>query len=234
MIHLFVGVPGSGKTMAMQDTVSILSEQWPCYVNDSCHEWQSTLIDGSVNWRWRGRPPRIVVAPPPPRGADALEVMRDWALENATAGVYVFPTYQGWEALDVAALVGYIGDAYYVDDEIDKMATYKAWDANPLKEFLHRGRHTLNHAGVPSEVHVLGAMRRPQSVHTDLTNLCDEAFIFRCQGDKTISRLLSDGFIEDRHANEVNKMPNLHFLRWRNDGSILKGHLLPPVVPQAA
>lgn len=231
MIQLFVGVPAAGKTLAMQDTVSILSEQWPCYVDDSCHEWLDTLIDGSVNWRWRGRLPRIVRAPKAPDGENAAEVMRDWALENSAPGVYVFEKYDGWESYDIASLVSGIGDAYYVNDEIDKFATYKEWATNPLKEFLHRGRHTLNWAGVPSEVHVAGAMRRPQSVHTDLTNLCDEAFIFRCQGDKTISRLVNDGFLEERHAEKVDKLPNLHFYRWRNDGTILKGHLLPPVVP---
>lgn len=226
---IFVGVPGSGKSLAMQDAVSLIAHEWPVFCIDSCFEWLEHDVDGNVNWRWRGTPPKIVRVP----YFSNQEVLQDWALENAQQpGLFVFERTDNYEPHAIAALTGFIGDAYFVDDEIDKFATYEEWKLNPLREFLNRGRHTLNHEGRPCVVNIMGAMRRPQAVHTDLTNLCDEAFIFRCQGAATFKRLLTEGFIEPQHEERVRTQPNLHFVRWTSNGSIVKGKLLPPVVSQ--
>lgn len=229
---LFIGVPGSGKTLAMQDMVSMaVDADWPCLVIDRALEWLPHDLEGQPNARWRGRAPRIVRIPFTDDDA-ALDAIQTDLSDNGAA-VYVFEGFDGWKPMSVAKLTGLVGDAYYVDDEIDIFATYKAWDASPLKEYLHRGRHTPDADGHPRQVNILGAMRRPQNVHTDLTSLADEAFIFRVQGEKTVSRLINDGFILSAHEGDVQRQPDLSFVRWRNNGPHVKGRLLP-IAPSKA
>lgn len=225
--HLFIGVPKSGKTLAMQDMVRDLHREFSCFVIDRAHEWLPEFMDGSENWRWREDTPNIVRAPAFTNADEALE----FAMEYADPGnVVTFETIDGWTPWQVAKLCGQVGDTTYVDDEIDIFATYKEWKESPLNEYLNRGRHTPNIDGVPCEVHILGACRQPQAVHTQLTSLANEAFIFRCQGEHVFKRLVASGYLESEMVDEVRKAPNLHFRKWTPEGKIIKGHLLAPDV----
>lgn len=223
-ISLFFGVPGCGKTLGMQNTVAMLSEEWPCFTVESTHEWHVNDIDGNPNPRWRGNPPRIFTIE---KGTveEVYPAIRE-AVREVGGGVYLFPRVDNWTPFEVATLAGMIGDCYFCDDEIDRFAVYRGWEDNPLREFVHRGRHTMNAEGIPSEVHVLGAARRIQNVHTDLTAMADEAFIFRSQGKRTLSRILEEGYLEaDEQIQRVRALPDLSFFRWRNDGTIIEGHI---------
>lgn len=209
MIKLFLGVPGAGKTQAMIDFVRMSSDAHKFFVVDRANEW---LADGP---RWRGEPVnRIAVAPGTKPEA------------FAHPGVYCFG--HPWEARDVAALMREVGDAVFVDDEIDLTATYKDWPTNPLRDFIHRGRHLPNRHGVPSLCHVFGAARRVQNLHTDLTSLADEVYLFRLKGKHTLARVVEEGWLEDEQLADVRTMPNLTYFRCTSDGSTARGILLNP------
>lgn len=224
-IKLFLGVPGAGKTLAMQDLVHemVMRQKWPCYIIDNAFEWLTETLDGKPNIRWRGRPPRIIRAPPP--DSDEIDEVLDDAHQNPAA--IVFEKFDGWTPFDVATLLTIRGNAIYCDDEIDLFATYKGWEENPLRGFIHRGRHLPNAENVPTEVHVFGAARRPQNLHTDLTSMADEVFCFRLQGKNTLKRVLDEGYVSPESIDECKTMPNLHYFKWNSGGAISRGELQP-------
>ncbi len=221
MISLFLGVPGSGKTLAAQNVTAIASQQWPCFVVDHTPEEWAPNFEGRPNPRWYGNAPRIITVPHMPN-EEALEFLADY-----DTGIFRFCLGDGWEQFEVATLVKLRGDAYYVDDEIDRFAEYKDWRSSPLNDFVHRGRHLPNAEGVSSEVHVIGCARRVQNLHADLTSMANEAYVFRSQGVRTLSRLRDEGYIEPGDESEVRHMPDLHFIHWRNSGTITRGSVVP-------
>lgn len=238
MIQLFTGLPGSGKSLAMQRMAIVHSlNGWPVFAYDSTKEWELVDKDGSPNWRWQGMPPFFHTVLPEYDGdfEKAYKTVSEMVSEfqpdsdgETPNGIFVFSAVKGWDADTIAKLTGAIGDAYFAHDEIDLFAEYKGFKSNPLREFLHRGRHTLNRERVPCEVHVMGAMRRPQNVHTDLTNLSTEVLVFRSQGEQTVDRLLREGWIKPEHESVVQTLPDLSFIRWNNTGTINKGRVLLP------
>lgn len=216
MIGLAIGLPEFGKTQALMD-----------YVNAAAHESRFCIVDRSGDmarksprWRelvwtdWgddvRGGFAQLMAAlrdkkkvnfwleAPPPQKMSA-----GWLGQLPPTGVVHFG--HPWEGDEVAELVKRVGNATLVDDEIDFTAEAAGWNRNPLREFCHRGRHLPNEAGVVGKVHILGAMRRPQNAHIDLTSLCDWAWIFRVQGDRTITRLMEDAMV---HHTEVCEAPD--------------------------
>jgi hypothetical protein len=223
-IKLFLGVPGGGKTLAMQDLVYESTKQgWPCFVIDNAFEWLTHTLDGEINIRWRGRPPFIIRAPH--IDADEGELMGaiDEAYERNAA--LVFEKFDGWNPMAVANLMTIRGNAIYVDDEIDLFATYKGWEENPLRNFIHRGRHMPNADNEPTQVHVYGASRRPQNLHTDLTSMADEVFVFRIQGVNTLKRVVAEGYILPNDVEDARTMENLDFYKWNSGGQITRGFL---------
>lgn len=222
MITLFIGVPGAGKTLGAQNVTAIASQEWPCFVIDHTPEEWGPVFEGRENPRWYGNVPFILDVP-----YGTTENTLDFLSEH-DKGIFRFCQGDGWEPREVALLTMLRGDAYYVDDEIDLFATYKNWQDNPLKEFVHRGRHLLNADGVSSEVHVIGCARRVQNLHTDLTAMTDQAYIFRSQGARTIARLREEGYLEGDQLEEVRSLENLQYFRWKNDGTIRKGAIQPP------
>lgn len=225
MIKLFCGVPGSGKTLAMQDTVRLLNREsgLGCVAIDRTEDWGLADKDGKPNVRWRKDPPSIVEWTPENSDDDSI---RESLYEAQTKGTtVVFKRFEPWVVSD---WVQRIGDLVYVDDEVDLTARTKEWLANPLRAFVHTGRHLPDESGYPREVHILGACRRVQNIHTDLTEMADEVFLFRSQGKNTIKRLFDEGWIDsDEMMLKVKTQPNLDYVRWRNDGSIESGKLLP-------
>lgn len=223
MIKLFVGVPGAGKSLAMQDTVRLLNRESKlgCVVIDRTNEWAILDKDGLQNVRWRGDPPSLTLL----TGGDSEGSIRE-ALEGARDNGRTV-VFQQTEPAVVGDWVRRIGYLVYCDDEIDLTARVKGWHENPLRAFVHTGRHLPNEDGYPSEVHILGACRRVQNIHTDLTELADEVFVFRSQGKNTIKRILDEGWCDDAHVYKIQTQPNLSYHRWRNDGSMTEGHLLP-------
>lgn len=212
-IKLFIGVPGAGKTLAMQDYVRNLCADWPCLTMDRADEWRA-----EDNPRWRGHSPEVLDVP---HTTDLAKLAKD--LEGQK-GVLRFNA--PWEPLDVAHVTNLLGNAVYVDDEIDLAAVYVGWRDNPIRNMVHRGRHLPNQHGEPCEVHVLGAARRPQNLHTDLTSMADEVMLFRVNGAMTLKRIVAEGYVED--AEEVQNLPNLHYVLWKNDGSRTPGLIVDP------
>lgn len=223
MIKLFVGVPGAGKSLAMQDTVRLLNRKSKlgCIVNDRTSEWGLEDKDGNANIRWRGDPPNIQILTPNESESEIREAVRN-ARDNGTTCVFRY--FTAWET---CTWVKRFGDLVYVDDEIDLSARKKDWESNPMRDFVHMGRHLPDEEGYPREVHLLGACRRVQNIHTDLTELADEVFVFKSQGKNTLQRLVAEGWLYDENLVEVTTMPFLRFFRWTSDGSITTGTLLP-------
>lgn len=222
MIKLFVGVPGAGKSLAMQDTVRSLNREAKlgCVVIDRTNEWGLRDKDDKPNARWRGDPPSIAMLSIDDSETDIRE-----ALQNASdKGTTV--VFQTDNASEVGTWVRRVGYLVYVDDEIDLTARVKDWLENPLRAFVHTGRHLANDDGYMCEVHILGACRRVQNIHTDLTEMADEVFIFRSQGKNTIKRIVDEGWSDDADIEYVKTQPDLSFLKWQNNGTITRGDLL--------
>lgn len=178
MIVLVYGLPGTGKSILLHEMVKVYARTHLLFVKDHALEW------GPKASHWRGRPPenlRLV--------HDIREIQDTPPEELPPTGVFVF---QQADAAEVAQLVVDKGDAVYVDDEIDFIARRAGWEDSPLRTVVHKGRHAMNENGWPTEVHLLGACRRPQFLHTDLTEIAQEVYVFRVRGSKTLGRLKSD------------------------------------------
>lgn len=224
MITLCLGVPGSGKSLALQDLVREGCAAGLTFAAfDHAFEWSALDKDGNENVRWRGEPPNIahVEKCSHDEACDLLEKARD----NDGGSLLVFSA--PWESLDVARIVLDVGDCSFVDDEIDLIATNENWGGNPLKEFIHRGRHSVDRHGYPREVHAYGAARRIQYLHTDLTSLANQIFVFRLQGSTTLTRAVKEGFLEAEMVDTVRALPNLHFVKWTTEGRHAWGRLKP-------
>jgi hypothetical protein len=222
MIRLAFGVPSAGKSLALQDIVNLelYDKRIGFAIVDRAGEWNETDIrTGAPNVRWRGNPPPLLIAPHD--NTKAFEMLVE-AREQRQGVLFQHP----WEGLDVAELVRQVGDLVYCDDEIDLVALNGSqWKDNPLRDFVHRGRHLPDANGIPREVHIYGAARRVQNLHTDLTSMCDECLIFRIQGERTISRVVNEGMLPPECVDEARTQPNLHYYLWKSDGSINRGVL---------
>jgi hypothetical protein len=220
-VRLFLGVPGAGKTQAMCDLTSACAGN-TYFVVDRANEWADLQSP-----RWRKNPPKAIhVEPTDISSEDTKRSLVDWFRENSPA-MFIFGN--GWkEPLDVAELAKCTGDCTYVDDEIDLVAIYSGWNESPLRDFVHRGRHSPDLDGVPRELHILGAARRPQNLHTDLTSMADEVMTFRVSGKHTLKRVVEEGYVTDETLPIVRTMPNFHYYLWRNTGEIVQGVLDNP------
>lgn len=217
MIQLAYGVPGSGKSTLLHDLVKAQAGVQKFFVIDHEAGWG---LDG---YHWRGEPPSLGVY-----GPDDLTKLEEVPSDEWAQGVYVFRNVEPEEVLTLAVAKG---NVVYVDDEIDLIGRRKGWDASPLRTFVHQGRHALNEDGEPRELHVLGACRRPQNLHTDLTDLVDQVYVFRCQGSRTLKRLLDDSLIEDAQWEDVRALPNFSFIHWPS-GQLLSVPPLPERKPE--
>ncbi len=220
MISLFYGVPGAGKTTAMIDYVHEYGENQRVFVVDRAGEWGATDPDGageSPNPRWRGMDTSRIQT----IGND--NVPEEWP-EN---GIFLFQ--YPWEGEQVAELAVAVGNTVYCDDELDLVAIRKGWEDSALRTMVHRGRHAPNAQGEIGELHILGAARRPQNLHTDVTSMADQCFIFRVQGHRTLERLEADSMIESEEEWErVRMQPNFSYKLWRSDGSSSWGTVKDP------
>jgi len=223
-VSLWFGVPGTGKTQAMCDAVNLQAESQLFFVADRTNDWS---LDDS-NKRWRGKaPPGLTL------GIEEfqeytkkgiVESLEDYLAEIDT-GVIVFQQWPEWE---VAEYGKEIGNCCFVSDEIDTVATYKDWGINPLRDFVHRGRHIPNRLGVMGLAHIYGAARRPQSLHTDITSLADEVTVFRVNGHHTIKRLIADSIIEPEQESLVTELKDFHFYQWKSTGEKQQGFISNP------
>lgn len=183
MIILCYGLPGTGKTTLMHDLVSAMSQTHRFFVVDKANEW----LDGAFHWREAKNLPITVLWE-----RNQLPKIE----EMPETGIFVFPTTT-WDALEVGQLVVSYGNTCYVHDEIDSIAGKEGWKESPLRGIVHEGRHQRNALGEICVNHIMGACRRPQSLHTDLTDIYDQIYLFRVKGSNTKKRLLNDSVIED-------------------------------------
>lgn len=224
-IKLFLGCPGAGKSLAIQDLVYESTKQgWPCFVIDHCLEWLTHSLNEQTgeldkpNIRWRGKPPLIIRVP-----IDSPDEATEEGLEKNACLVH--ESIDGWTPELVAKQALRFGNCIYVDDEIDMFAVYKGWEENPLKEFIHRGRHMMNERNDITKMHVFGAARRPQNLHTDLTSMADEVFTFRVQGKTTLKRVVDEGYILPEQVEIARNMDNLDYFKWTSGGRIIQGYM---------
>lgn len=213
-VHLFLGVPGAGKTQAMVDRCAEQAKTHVFMVCSKAREWEDLSSP-----RWRGKGKKLPIYPIAVLPDKRDDVVSD--LLEVDHGIYIFP--HPWEPWQVAEVCRDVGNAVYVDDEIDMFAEYRSWNSNPLRDFVHRGRHLPNINGDPSTVDIYGAARRVQNLHTDLTSMADEAMVFRSQGKHTIKRLVEEGFIDDAEIPVVRTMENMYAVLWKSSGE--KGYV---------
>lgn len=238
MIGLALGLPAMGKTQALQDYAGAHALQNRFLVVDRTEDWKRDSHRWrGVKWKeWSQRHaslaraaglsslplttdrPWFADAPPPSSAARFLESL-------PATGVFRFG--HPWEGADVAAAARDVGNAVYVDDEIDFTALTAGWSKNPLRDFAHRGRHLPNARGVIGEVHVLGAARRAQSLHIDMTTLADFVWIFRLKGARTLERLVEDNLIEEDEVPRIRELPATEFKFWQGSGDSSWGKLIP-------
>lgn len=204
MITLCYGMPGYGKTLWMHDYVSEHSHPEGCQCG---RPHRFLILDHTGEWgpeapHWRGKPPR---------GMHVYEARDKFPNSFDDYTVHVF---RGFEPELITRLTLAIGESVYVDDEIDRSARKKGWDESSIKEIVHRGRHAENDEGEYTEVHLIGACRRPQNLHTDITDLADQICVFRVQGSRTLERLKNDSVIEDAEWDKIRTLPKFHFRHW--------------------
>lgn len=195
-VILVYGVPGSGKSVLLHSLVREQEDSQRFFVIDHAEEW------GSDAEHWLKHPPKN------------LTIFEDGdSLPDSfpETGVFVF---RGWDPLEIASIALSLGWTTFVDDEIDASGGKSGWDESPLKEFVHRGRHIKNAEGEICQVHLMGACRRPQSLHTDLSSLADQIYVFRVQGTLTLNRLRMDSTIEDEAWDAVRRLETGNFLHW--------------------
>jgi hypothetical protein len=231
-VRLYLGVPGSGKTQGILDF--ILADFSNLFLTvDRALDYAAKDKWGNPNPRWRGAPPRLWTAPSPsfPR-AQLLHALAE-ARELGGLVRFGYP----WEALEVAQVAAELGDCVLVDDELDFTATYRAWETNPIRAVIHRGRHLPDAHGVIREVHLLGACRRPQSLHIDVPTLADEVSLYKLQGEETIARCIREGWLTDELATKAQTFsaqrgePFYEFIVWRSDGTRQLGRQTNPFFP---
>lgn len=225
MINLFSGVPGAGKTQMICEMMMAQKHAMTFLVRNSTGDFSDPKSP-----RWRGREPGLVEV-------EFTQEAIPPELEERKPGIYVFS--EPWEGFQIAAIGITLGWCTYVDDEIDLTAVYKGWIDNPLRDYCHRGRHARNSEGQFAELHIFGGMRRIQNVHTDLTSLADQIFVFRSQGKQTMKRLTDEGIIEPSHVEMVRTfqggkddngrlLPYMEFLLWKNSGTHSLGRIQNP------
>jgi hypothetical protein len=64
----------------------------------------------------------------------------------------------------------------------------------------------------------LGAARRPQSLHIDVTSLADQAFIFRVKGRRTWTRLVDDLILSEEEVPTVAQLRPYAYKLWTASG----------------
>lgn len=216
MIDLAYGLPGTGKSTLLHDLVGAQSEAQLFLVNDHEAAWG---YDGA---HWRGKQPTglgLII------GDEKLEELLGQPVDaRPDSGVLVFRNVEHERILELAV---HWGDCTYVDDELDKAGRKKGFDDSALRSIVNEGRHVMNSDGEPCEIHILGACRRPQKLHNDITDLADQYYLFRCKGSRTIDRLTDDDLIEDEDEAELKALPDFAFIHWPS-GKRLQ---IPPLKP---
>lgn len=245
MIGLALGLPAVGKTQALQDYCAAQAGVHRFFVVDRANEWAPD------SHRWRGQRWRewtrrtsllvrtlghsLVVDGAPWFLEAPASPSSSWLEQLPSSGLVRFS--HPWEGEDVAELARQAGSTTYVDDELDLVALQAGWSSNPLRDFAHRGRHLPNARGVVGQVHLLGAARRAQSLHIDVTTLADLVWIFRLKGGRTLERLVQDNLLEESDLDEaatthpegrtILSLEPYEYRLWQASDSSSWGQLLP-------
>lgn len=198
-VDLAFGLPGTGKSTLLHDLVRAQAHAMRFFVVDHDASW------GEDGIHWRGDPP-----------PNLYVLYKDDELPPRIplTGVFVF---RNWDARDVAQACVDYGCTTYVDDEVDKAGRKKGFDDSPLRLIANEGRHLENLSGDYTECHILGACRRPQRIHTDLTELAREVYVFRVKGKNTLQRLMDEDYFDEELADEIKSLPDFEFFHFPSE-----------------
>lgn len=218
MLFFAYGMPGSGKSTLLHDMVRAMALTHLCLVNDHEAQW------GHDGLHWRGRPPALKVIY---KGSESHRKFLEDVENNEVppVGVFVFRGFDGRELAELAQMIGW---CVLVDDESDKLCRKDGFDKSPVRSIVNEGRHLRNAHGEHTEVSLIGACRRPQKLHNDASELADHIAVFRCQGVRTLGRLLEDNHIEDSDVERIKSLPNFHYRLWPEN----TWHVLEAVKPR--
>ncbi len=199
MIVLAFSLPGFGKSTLLHDLVKAQAHAQRFFIVD--HDWSW----GPEGYHWRGAPPENLVV---------VSKKSGWP-DMPDVGVLAC---RGFDPMEIYARAVAEGWSTVVDDEIDKTARKKGWDDSPLRGIVHEGRHLENASGEFTEMHLYGAARRVQNLHTDLTELASEIYVGRLKGKNTLQRLVDENAIEEDQTDEIRALPKFRFWWTRSDG----------------
>lgn len=206
MIDLAYGMPGTGKSTLLHDLVRIQAHVKLFFVKDRDASW------GPDAFHWRGVGTQLPINVYYKGDGQWERSYKAFLKGNRDAipyaGILVFRNY---EAYEVAQFVKDIGDATYVDDEIDNTARVQGWLESPLRAIVHEGRHLTNALGDICKAHIYGACRRPQNIHKDLTDIADQIYVFRIQGSRTLNRIKEDSTAPDEELTQIQDLPKFNF-----------------------
>lgn len=202
-IWLAFGMPGTGKSTLLHDLVGAHAQTHRLFVQDNEAQW------GPDGLHWRGRPPKDIRVVEGEEAAN--EVGKEallWEEPLPESGIWVFRNVSPERVVGLAVD---IGNVTYVNDEVDRIGRTQGWLDSPLRKVVHEGRHLENAQGEHCQVNLIGACRRPANLHTDLTELADQVYLFRLRGLNTRKRLFGDALIHSKEEwNVLTRLPNFH------------------------
>lgn len=108
--------------------------------------------------------------------------------------------FRGVDPLDVAQLALDVGDAVYVDDEIDVALGDGKWKDSPIREIVKRGRHIRAADGEIASVSALVATHRPANLPTDISGLFTRVYVGRLFAYVDAERVYREGWIRGQNS----------------------------------
>lgn len=180
MITIYLGAPRSGKSYLMRTHVRELART-------AAPGIVILVVDHDDSWT-------EAEVPEGARYYDGDEGVVEYRSAEDLPRVAVF---RGAPPLDVARLALEVGDAVYVDDEIDYALGDSRWKESPLREIVKRGRHVRAADGEVSAVSALVATHRPANLPTDVSGLFSRVYLGRLNSANDAERVYREGWLPE-------------------------------------
>jgi hypothetical protein len=191
MITIYLGAPGSGKSYLMRSHVRVLLAE----LDKRGSAVVFLIVDHDDSWRTGAQVDEL-----PP---DAVGYFTSADAYRELESLPRVAVFRGVPPLEVAALALAIGDAVYVDDEIDHALGDSPWLRSPLREIVKRGRHIRAEDGEVASVSALVATHRAANLPTDVSGLFSRVYVGRLTAWRDAQRVHQEGWIERETVAEV-------------------------------